>query len=655
MSHLKLCAVIRFLYIALILTALSGCASMFNPYLEVSKCPGNSKTNDGGDNPSQPSDGKGNAENKGCLSDAGLSEAISYAEGVKYKYRDALGDEAVFSNVLGTGLIALGAATLGLGITGAGTTAITILGLTGSTGYAIGAWLENKPRQQAYIMGYNATNCAIEAVLPLYFASQNPLYSEFKTAYTKIDNNIEAVEKQLGAVNKIISQDEASTNPDRERITRAKANVTAAESIVNVAKNARSSAVSLQREIDIAGGNLFTAVDRIVGQVDSVILDNQLNFAALTTIISGLGQAYGQFTTVPESLMSAKDISGQAAGASLQGGGSLEGQLESLQKKVSDLSTTTRKIADFVNTAVKKKPIEKLRICGVDPKTIASDITIDPGGPAKFIAGQNGTMVFLIKGGLQPYRAMLAGSQVTGLTISQSALFGPQFVVEVSSDTPAGRYSVYAVDGLGHQKILQVLVEAKGTNPGTPVKPGADATQCGSSSKTVFEAVGEQKRRKLQKATCLSGVEADALWGPKTCKAVIQYQKSKGETGDGNLTETLRDELLNLSDTTVEQRCKNPPPPGPELQDLEKFKNAIVSTSFTIENGTIAIDSGEVDNSARTVKVKLRIINKLTKTVTEDDLKRQFLQLAGTDRGNVKAEQIVIVDFAQLQQSMTNQ
>ena len=93
-----------------------------------------------------------------------LSDAIAYADNAKAAYKIALGDQARLPNLLALGLIPLGAAALGLGITGGSSAAITALGLTGAAGYAGGTWLSSKPQQRAYVAGYNAVVCTVEAV-----------------------------------------------------------------------------------------------------------------------------------------------------------------------------------------------------------------------------------------------------------------------------------------------------------------------------------------------------------------------------------------------------------------------------------------------------------------------------------------------------------
>ena len=128
----------------LCLVLLAGCSSLYDPHITLNDTP------------------------SGAVS---FEAAEIYANDAKDKYREALGEYSRFNKLLGASLIPLGAATLGLGITGASSTAVTALGLTGATGFGLGSWLQSTPTQQAYIGGHNATNCAIEAMLPLKVVS----------------------------------------------------------------------------------------------------------------------------------------------------------------------------------------------------------------------------------------------------------------------------------------------------------------------------------------------------------------------------------------------------------------------------------------------------------------------------------------------------
>ena len=123
----------------------------------------------------------------------------------------ASGLVGVILSLLGVGLIPLGAAALGLGVTGASATAITVVGLTGAAGYAEGQWLDSTPRQRAYIAGYNAVNCALEAVAPLDL--DDTTESRLTSGLAQIDSSATATETALAA-----TQSARLSVPDRIKL-----------------------------------------------------------------------------------------------------------------------------------------------------------------------------------------------------------------------------------------------------------------------------------------------------------------------------------------------------------------------------------------------------------------------------------------------------
>src|SRR5574341_1289394 len=81
-------------------TVLSGC-SLVNPHVTWDRPPSGAQT---------------------------LQDGIEYANRAKDKYKKAIGDQATLTNVMGLGLIPLGAAALGLGVTEGSGAAIAALG-----------------------------------------------------------------------------------------------------------------------------------------------------------------------------------------------------------------------------------------------------------------------------------------------------------------------------------------------------------------------------------------------------------------------------------------------------------------------------------------------------------------------------------------------
>ena len=99
--------------------------------------------------------------------------ATTYEEGLKYAvsareaYESAASEQAWIAPAMGTLLIPVGAASLGLGLSGVTGDALLGLGLGGATLLGLGTSLPSKPRQMAYLVGASAVDCAIRVTRPL--------------------------------------------------------------------------------------------------------------------------------------------------------------------------------------------------------------------------------------------------------------------------------------------------------------------------------------------------------------------------------------------------------------------------------------------------------------------------------------------------------
>jgi len=472
-----------------------------------------------------------------------LNTAINYANNGKDNYAEALGEQAEFNSYLGIGLTALGASALGLGVVGTGsTTAITVLGLTGASAYGIGSFLENKPRQRAYILGYNAINCAIEAVLPLNVNSSLN-YKHFSQALNGADaeegllSHIENTEKAISKVRRITATASISRS------------ISAAESLVETAKIAYSNGVNLDLKINNSGNALITAVDRIVGQVNDSINANQADLQSIMTIIGGLGGMYSQFTTVPQSMVSASDIKSvsEVLIESTTPQQQLNKALNKLLNSAAALSRTSQTVTAFVNAIVAEKPIEQLKICGVNPDEIAASIEIDPAGVIDFIKGKGGSVGRIIQGGTSPYSAAIVSSSAKGISVKQSIPFAPMFVVEATPEAEVGDYSIYVTDGSGHRKFATVRVANATTNENTdPVNKSC------SSPPEAWTNVSDGEQKKIQQALCATD---DGIWGCKTLEKLKQLKIDRKLSDDSKAITNL----LEMTNDEIQEKCDSPP------------------------------------------------------------------------------------------------
>lgn len=502
---------------ASILTA--GCKSMINPHFDL------------GIRPSTVNDGT--TAHKSIT----IDEAVTYANEVKDKYRDALGNETTFSNVLGIGLIGVATAVPIMTLTAASTKSIGITAMSGAGAFGLGTWLQSTPRQKAYIQGYNAVNCAIEATSPLRNAKHGNSYKTFDAALKIVDTKIENVEKRIGDAMRW-------RNKNPEDVDNA---IKIARMAIKEAEEARILSVELELELDTIGDNFVTAVDEIIGQIDLMILENKQDLAALSSIIGRLGGIYSQLSAVPPGLIGGGEIGAKPeteTGMKKEAAAADEKQaLSKLQYAVVELVSSTRQMADFVNAVINKKPIAALKKCRVDPSLIATALTIKPSSGV-FTGKTEETKAFVIQGGAHPYRVTLLTGQGANVMASQPDLFGPAFVVQIKADTPLGTYSVYAADAAGRNAILEVKVGTQTTLPPSNKNGVKQGTNPPGGELFIAEKIDD--RKKVQKALC---VKPDGFWGNETQTALKKREATE------KMTKDLFKKLFNMSDAEISKQC----------------------------------------------------------------------------------------------------
>ena len=363
------------------------------------------------------------------------------------------------------------------------------------------------------------------------------------------------------------------------------------------------------------GSNLVSAIDRIIGEVDLAIVQNQLNLEALSSIIGGLGSIYSQLRTGPPGLAGAGDV--QAKTTVTPTGGisiSFDEALQNLRDTVANLSATTRSVSDYIESVLSRKPTEKLAKCGVDPNTIATDMRIDP-PTATISSTDGGAATFRITGGVGHYQADLLGNQTTTVTMTRQDR-GPVFVVQVAQGALNGTYSVYATDGTGRSAIAEIKVSPTATTTALPslpdrkkpMIPNVGPTAPTTELPPLPDGVKAEIKR-LQKALC---VNPDGIFGEKSVRALRDYQAATRRTVDGKLTDSLKQELLGLPDTEIEARCKKKLTTmvaeqvkslASILQDVSFKSSADPTTIVTVEQA--AVDAVRREVLTVTLKITL--------------------------------------------------
>ncbi|MEX2498048.1 MAG: hypothetical protein WD397_04135 [Wenzhouxiangellaceae bacterium] len=358
---------------------MSGCASLGNSYLEHENFFGKD-------------DGKScfKAESIGDEDHEVLQtylSAVGCARQVQSNYRNALSERSRFRRKLGTGMIGLSAATLGLGLAGATTDATLVTGLIGASGAGSYQWLNAPAEERAWIAGYNAIECTIAAMNPLVMPTAE--YS-----IDSINSDIGLIETAMGEIGTAARDvrgwvqkcrggdcgDGAEPGQIEELVKRAEGHIAQVSGKLADGRQARRAAVRIAGDIRRAPVRLEGAVRRIIGEVDLAIQQQALSLDALSNIVSSVAERYSSLTDIP-----AADVGGESPepepvddpDSSDEGGEQLlenkrasltmelreqlSFKLPDIQKSLQNLRDSSQEIQESLNTGEMVETLRKLQ------------------------------------------------------------------------------------------------------------------------------------------------------------------------------------------------------------------------------------------------------------------------------------------------------
>ena len=372
-------------------------------------------------------------------------------------------------------------------------------------------------------------------------------------------------------------------------------------------------------KINNSGSALIASVDRIVGQVNDSINANQADLQSIVTIIGGLGGMYSQFTMVPQSTTSASEIKSESK-ALIQSANLSPQQifnraaLNELLNNAAALSRTTQIITAFVNAIVAEKPIEQLKMCGVSPDDIASNIEVDPAGDIEFIRGKGGSTGRVIQGGSSPYSATVASSSAKGISVKQSIPFAPMFVVEATPEAMLGDYSIYVTDGAGHRKFVTVRIandSVKDTN-------GSNNNVC-SSPPEAWTSVSANEQKNIQQALCATD---DGIWGCKTLEKLNQFKIDK-KLSDDSIAIT---NLLKLTDEEKQKRCGTTPPTSGSVSLKNQALHLGSGLIMHFDGLIIIINKATLNETKKVIDLELHLDKNPSKEISKQELINEIIK-----------------------------
>lgn len=417
-----------------------------------------------------------------------IERAIVYANAAKAAYKEALGDQAILTNTLATGLIPLGGATLGAGIAGVNAEPLAYLALAGATVFGLGTWLNSTPRQSVYIAGINGMTCAVEAVLPLKFDAD-----QLDEALSKLSEQAGKTEHHAREAERLASELKGLAGRDTPLTTSAVQSISSARAIMTTAQGRYGDGVSLKGLAARAGQLLVAKVDDIDALVGKQLLSTQPDLQSLPALIKGLGQTARNLTPLPSDATQLLTEEGlQAARADriktesqlvearkepeLRVAGleeKLDKSLEMMNEAVGPLVAASNTVAAFVNSATRSKPSETLKACGVDE--VETGFTVRPAGD--LVLPQGKTIQLSIRGGKTPYKAHISPQPADKISLLQPIGGGSTVVISAAEDATGAEYQLLIEDATLNQTSVKLTVPKKTGAADTKKSPDVSALE----------------------------------------------------------------------------------------------------------------------------------------------------------------------------------
>ena len=404
-----------------------------------------------------------------------LDIAYDYANRTQDAYAQKLSDEYDRQQLLSGGIIAIGAATLGLAAFNAHRDAIKAAALLGGTTYALGTWNTNQGRLGIYLEGMKATTCAKAAVAPLHLDREqlDALHREIRTTIDAASSVADAV----GDVTHWLAIASSAEGATQSPLTRAaEVELVAVPGTLTKAGDLLSQAASLDRRVGSAGALLEAKIDEIVRLVDAALNGTLAELSALPKVIAGISDYANIFAPGLDlgSALTTKIAAGKGAAAAIKKG-NLESEsvggapdasaelaraLGILRAQTLRLNVRMPILAGLVEPMSAGDVKAALVGCGVDASKTAAAMKLAR-STVQFVAGKAGTSIVTVSGGTMPLQASFLDLPVQGITVSVPP---DSRAIVIVSDTTTASDSTYRLsvrDAAGASATVVIKVVAK--------------------------------------------------------------------------------------------------------------------------------------------------------------------------------------------------
>lgn len=401
-----------------------------------------------------------------------LDDGIAYANLHKDAYKGAIGDQTVLNNRLATGLIPLGAATLGAAIGGASAETIGYLALAGASVYTLGQWYSRPERKAVWVAGMNGMTCAVEAVLPLRINRQALAHD-----LDLLRRNAAVASAKTREASRLVTEIQGLAGGPVVSTTAAAASLATASEVLGRARQVYGDGFSLYVLSGRMGDVLVQHVDRIDTLVNKQLNNTVPDVETLPNLISGLGQTARTLTGLTggaaalfdkaDILLAPTDVGVARADnqqrllaidtRQVQLEQQLTKVLADLDEALGTIKWASVSIEAKVNNATRSKPSETLQACGIkEVESVSFAMSVSPPGEIQVAKGKS--RVLLVKGGIRPYRARLDRLSAPGVTVSQDFDSGRTITIVADANAEDDTYTLFVVDAASGaaQQIISI-------------------------------------------------------------------------------------------------------------------------------------------------------------------------------------------------------
>ena len=457
-------------------------------------------------------------------------DAIRYTEALMVTYREAMVDDSLLGDRLAAALIPLGAAALGLGISGVSGNPITALGVASATGFGLGTWFQNRARRDVFGVGSEAAHCVIVASKPLAVAHLRE--PRIKGAADRVEKAIDAVEKALQPF---------AGDPADEVVKNA-------ERAVEEARNALRSAADVSAQLQLAGPMVVSAAEGVRIRVARAAVATARDLRDVREHIATSVQ--GAFRDIVGQPAQAEKAAKAAEGAT-QSAPSLRAGMEKHRERLNAELRRLGHAADALRqelSGVNFTRLDRSFARCLDPigelraptrLQVAPDLVeLQPGGKTT-VRISGGTPPYVIQ--RFPRTARIA---YTGSLSSDPA----EVEITVGQGVAAGEYELVVHDsGNALGSAIQIDVKAPSTS-------GAAATNVDAATKSIEAELNKPERLSALVPQPAAGAKWKAT--PGATEAVFQLQFA-ADTG-AKAEENLKKGLTNLKDVKVDRPEDSP-------------------------------------------------------------------------------------------------